>query len=344
MTILNAPRYTVDLSRAPDERWNEMLADPWAGKIARKLVKKASADVVNGLSQVIKVPVLAGGINAVIKKLMVVALRAGSGDDGYCEELSKFGEISKINFEDLVQANLGYEMANLHCCSSVAFYRPKIGMIHARNMDWPLNGLEKSTALIDYKNAEAGRFCAVSMPGFVGVLSGVAKGRFSATINLAPGRGIFKGKNIKGASAPMLLRYVFEKAESFDSAVEMLRRNRTFAPVFYQVTGCKKNESVIIHMRPDTTNRVYKYTREPLAVTNHEDNFSKPKYLGEECDDEGYNTCIRLETIIEAARNCKETSLSGMISILCNEPVLNGNTKQSMVLHPKTGTVILQEC
>ena len=55
----------------------------------------------------------------------------------------------------------------------------------ARTLDWPFPGLGRHVEVVQMAGA-AGDFYSIAWPGFVGVLTGMAPGRFSAAINQAP--------------------------------------------------------------------------------------------------------------------------------------------------------------
>jgi hypothetical protein len=54
-----------------------------------------------------------------------------------------------------------------------------------RTLDWPFHGLGHHTELAHMSGA-AGGFISVTWPGYVGVLTALAPGRFAAALNQAP--------------------------------------------------------------------------------------------------------------------------------------------------------------
>jgi len=94
-------------------------------------------------------------------------------------------------------------------------------------MDWAIEELGPLSIEIEFIGRR-GRFTTMSWPGYIGVLQGVAKGRFSATINFAPEDGV-------GPQWPpsFLLREAFETCDSFDEAVELLVDTESAASVFF---------------------------------------------------------------------------------------------------------------
>src|SRR5580658_2391321 len=77
------------------------------------------------------------------------------------------------------------EKTSLMACTAFAIDTPS-GPLHARNLDWTsANGrLASETIIVNFRRGEQGPlYRTIGWPGFVGCLSGVAPGRFAATLN-----------------------------------------------------------------------------------------------------------------------------------------------------------------
>ena len=78
--------------------------------------------------------------------------------------------------------NMSYEW----CCSAGVGADPAgIGNRLLRTLDWPMPGLGRAVVVARQEGA-AGRYYNVTWPGYVGVLTAMAPGRFSAAINQPP--------------------------------------------------------------------------------------------------------------------------------------------------------------
>ncbi len=336
----NFRKYVVDLSLSGEDRWQDLLKDERALKKAEKLLEEVYSPIEDYLSKY-----GAWGVKQFIK---IVFFIIGTKGLDYDEDINVWAEYLGDKGKILL-GNLSYEInqaaladlsisgwlqtLNPFACSSVAFYVKNLGMVHARNLDWDLMKIKKSTIIIDYINADAGDFTVVSFPGYVGVLSGVAKGRFSATINMAPA---VEGPYKQGWAAGFLLRYIFENCDSYEKAVKFLKKQASIFPFFVQITGAKKGQAAVIEMMPESKNTVYKFDGKPLGVTNH--------YL--EDDEEYYedDTFDRLAGIEESAAATKAGALKGLANdILLEDPVFNCGTVQSMIFHPKSGEYFLNK-
>src|SRR4029453_7458848 len=114
------------------------------------------------------------------------------------------------------------------------------GPVLRRPLDWPFPGLGRLVEVTRQRGA-AGEFLSVTWPGFAGVLTAVAPGRFAASINQAPMRrgtpgGWFFWLDYalnalaafctNGRPPPEhVLRRAFETCATFDEACRLLARD-----------------------------------------------------------------------------------------------------------------------
>ncbi len=168
----------------------------------------------------------------------------------------------------------------------------------------------------------------------VGVLSGVAKGRFSITVNSNEDRNHYL-PNPAGWGATLLIRWILESCGDWDEALRELKKAPAFVPFFVTLVGCKLGQAVVVEVNKSGKNRVYKQASYPVAVGNH--------YPREICEDEEMDSQERQELVERRAFSCKAKSLLGCFSVISQFPVLHADTVQSMVFHPKSGSVLLQQ-
>ena len=152
--------------------------------------------------------------------------------------------------------NTVYEWA---CSTSVA-PDPAGGQRMIRVLDWGMPGLGRGTVIARH-SAESGSFYSATWPGYVGVLTAMAPGRFSAAINQAPKvpvTGIevldeivtrVRVTRARGAiPATHLLRRVFERAPNYASALAMLTDDRVLLamPSIFTLAGTEAGEGCVI--------------------------------------------------------------------------------------------------
>jgi hypothetical protein len=118
--------------------------------------------------------------------------------------------------------NIVYEWA---CSTSVAADPSGDGTRMIRVLDWGLSGLGRHL-VIARQSGPAGDFYNVTWPGYAGVLTAMAPGRFSAAINQAPRppgppwRWLSARDSIPAAH---LLRLAFEQAPDYEAAIQNTR-------------------------------------------------------------------------------------------------------------------------
>ncbi len=131
----------------------------------------------------------------------------------------------------------------------------------ARTLDWPFRGLGHHTELA-HMRGQCGDFVSVTWPGYVGVLTAMAPGRFAAALNQAPMRRSTRHRwfrpydyaaNALRASAAadrlppdQLLRRAFEECGDYVAARRMLEETPVARPVIYTLVGCAANERCVI--------------------------------------------------------------------------------------------------
>ncbi len=141
-----------------------------------------------------------------------------------------------------------------------------------RTLDWPFPGLGRLVEVRRQRGAGV-EFLNVTWPGFVGVLTAVAPGRFAASINQAPMRRRWRtpillwldyvlnalhGLRSSGRLPPEhLLRHVFETCASFDDARRLLETAPVARPVLFLLVGTKPGERIVIE-REETSVRTHR--------------------------------------------------------------------------------------
>ena len=135
-----------------------------------------------------------------------------------------------------------------------------------RTLDWPFPGLGRRVEVARMRG-RAGDFDNVTWPGYVGVLTASAPGRFAACINQAPmwrrtrqpwlrpydlmlNAGQTWG--IRSIPPDHLLREVFETCETFDEAKHRLETTPIARPVIYILAGCNSGERCVTERTEDS--------------------------------------------------------------------------------------------
>ncbi len=188
----------------------------------------------------------------------------------YLQEIQRVAE--GVALPGVYFLNIIYEWA----CSTSAGPDPSgTGARLIRVLDWGLSGIGRHVVLARAENGQ-GPFYSATWPGYAGVLTAMAPGRFAAAINQAPrlrylgprwadeviGRVRFLGGR-PGMPAAHLLRQVFERAADYAGAVALLMDEGTALamPALFTLSGIRPGEACVIEAL-GTTRRLHPATEE----------------------------------------------------------------------------------
>lgn len=194
-------------------------------------------------------------------------------------------------------------------------------MVHVRTLDWPLWSIGKATRIFKFRKGER-CFTAVGISGYVGVLSGMLPGAYSATINWAPPDG--RPKFDFGPA--FLLREVFETCDTYEEAVRILTHMPVSTPVFFTVCGVKRGQACVIE-RTHEKAAVRKFRSPVLVQGNH--------HIAHEFTTN--NTDKDILTDSRKRVKALRKDIKNIETCLNNEPVLNADSVQKMTFCPGTG-------
>ena len=169
--------------------------------------------------------------------------------------------------------NLSYEWT---CTTSAAADPSGTGNRLLRTLDWPLDGLGRNVVVAETEGA-AGTYLNVTWPGFAGVATAMAPGRFAAALNQPPMRrwtpscwldwGINRVRVWRRRALPPvhLLRRVFDECRSYAEARRMLSETPLAMPAFFTLSGLGADEGCVIERREDRAD----IREAPASVANH---------------------------------------------------------------------------
>ena len=170
---------------------------------------------------------------------------ARKNDSPYVPEIEHIAE--RLPGAGVHALNLSYEWA----CTTAA-----VAPAMMRALDWRLGGMGREIVVARHRSP-AGSWLNVTWPGFVGVLTAMAPGRFAAALNQAPLRrrtyllpidwaiDRLKVNGTRAVPPTHLLRLVFETCSNFDEAVEVLRDTPIALPASFAISGANGEACVI---------------------------------------------------------------------------------------------------
>ncbi len=145
-----------------------------------------------------------------------------------------------------------------------------------RTLDWPLDGLGETIVVAKFKG-KVGPYFNVTWPGFAGVATAMAPGRFSAAINQPPFRrwtrscwldwGLNRGRLLTRKALPPthLLRHIFDTCATYDEARELLMETPLAIPAFFTLSGTAPDQACLIEREEDGAS----VHENPTACANH---------------------------------------------------------------------------
>lgn len=309
---MNTPRITVDLDRHPHQRWEALRP---CSAVAREFCQLYLKDL-GGLGQ----------FGSMVNAYRLAYVRRDHG-----QEIDALAEMCGLSSEEVLVANLYYDAIKVVLgCTAFAVDTPK-GPLHARNLDWwtENNILRDYTTIMDFSRDGALLFQAVSWPGFIGVLSGLAPGRFAITLNAVSSHE----QACLAQPVTLLLRQVFEQAGSYEEAVKMLATEKIVSDCLLLVTGTKQGQLAVIERTP-TKGIVREPEGDLIAVTNHY------RALGIDAGTEGElqtTSCGRYDRTIALIKELHPASPDAAFAILADTSIRMKITVQHMVMSASNG-------
>ncbi len=322
------PTYLIDLESDGSRRWDEVISREAA--VASRLVAEAGAEFT-------RVP-------EVLRWIFARLYQATGGL--YLDEIGAWADALGVSLGTTTILNCAYELSHVSWpkvfgCTAGIRWIDGLGMVHVRNLDWPLAAMGAGTRLFRF-GRRAREFVSVGVPGHVGVLSGMLPRSYSVTINWAPPAGLPTFDFGPG----FLLRHTLETCDGYESAVEILTRTPLSTSVFFTVCGTEKDQACVIE-RTHRAAAVRSLTRSVLVQSNHhiDERFAKNNEQlrnveegEEEFSPEG--SALRAETLTKALAEVRSSStLEGVAQALDIATVLNKLTCQQMIFCPRSGEV-----
>jgi len=224
------------------------------------------------------------------------------------------------------------------CTSGVAPEPDGEGMRMLRTLDWPFHGIGRHV-VVACQTGPAGDYLNITWPGFVGVVTATAPGRFALAINQAPlvRRGylplpgdwlanrlaVFRSRHLPPVH---LARRIMETCRSYEEARDALELTPLALPAIFTLAGIERGEGCVIER---TETRAWIHPA-PAATANHwirADLKGRPR---------GTDSQRRLRLMNGLCR----TRTEGFDWLIA--PVLNPDTRLAVVANPASGQLSVQ--
>jgi hypothetical protein len=206
-----------------------------------------------------------------------------------------------------------------------------------RVLDWKTPGLGRNVVAARVAG-KTGRYVTLTWPGYTGVLTAMAPGRFSAALNQAPMRKavgsyyldwVANRRRVWKMPHPTpshLLRDVFETAATYADARAMLIAQPVSTPGIFSLAGLKPNETTVVE-RSETEARVHDG---PNVAANH---WQAAGWTGHARGGDSAGRAAMMHGV--------DTELDPAFPWL-KEPILNPRTRIVMVSDASSGQLVAQ--
>jgi len=332
-TFQQAPEYVINLDLPPSERWNEVVND----------YQQDWAPVLKYFDKLIP-PVLQALFDPIIGD-MDKYIPAPYGDE--LRGIAAAGA-PYINLGQIIIVNLVYELTAF--CTSIVAQQPNNTILHGRNLDYNIPGLDALTIQVDFQSQNQTIYKGVTWAGYVGLLTGLKPGSFAYTVDERDTPGgmldnIMALLTHKAGSVGFNLRNSLGIHDTFEEAIDFVQNIQLMAPVYIIVSGATAGQGAVV-----TRDREYALDVWPLGFNAQNDDGNvqpdptawyrvQTNYDRWNADPVWDRRRIPAEQGLEAVGQTG-VSLPAIFTILSTPPVFNSNTVYTCLMSPTLGTII----
>ena len=234
-----APKHTINLDLPPYERFQELgviYADKWpvllkqigtfmnTSEAGMRMSYIYSASMFNQLNQ------------------------------PYRDELLGFAVAANRTIGEVIVFNFFFDIfSHKHndWCTSIVAEEQSGGIIHDRNFDHFFDVLREMAVVLEFKRNNTIVYTGTSFAGFIGLMTGQKAYKFTVSYD-ARVTGTWQLNDWAAAFIggqgfiSFLVRDVFDKANSFQQAIDMFSNRPLIAPCYFIVGGTQPGEGVVI--------------------------------------------------------------------------------------------------
>lgn len=255
------------------------------------------------------------------------------------EEMAFISSISKFNAEEVLMANLYYDILKLYFGCTAFAYFSKGQIFHARNLDWHTDNalLSRHSLIFDFHKNNKSVFKSIGWPGFIGVLSGTKTNCFSVTLNAV------LSDDPPSIAYPIsfLIRDVLTEEHSFQGALKRLADTPILCDCLLLLSGIKESEMVVVERSPKRS-VIRDSDTNYIVVTN---DYKKAEIVSVSSGDSilHQTSCGRYDQASHLLSQKGINKLSDCMDILKDPKVIMNITVQQMVFNNHTGVMHVEK-
>ena len=257
--------------------------------------------------------------------------------DEYLEEIDYIASISRYSADQVLIANLYYDVLKFYFgCTAFAFASDK-GVLHARNLDWHTdnNLLGKHSMIFNFQKEGKTLFKTVGWPGFIGALSGTKRQKFSVTLNAV----LSADKPELATPISFFLRDVLTSANSYEEAQRQLETTTIASDCLLLLSGTNQDELAVIERTP--TRFATRLPDSDFVVVTNDYKKLENVQLSESVLQS--TSCGRYDRASDLLNTSRPTNEKACLEILQDDAVMMGITVQQMVFNTTSGEIELRK-
>ena len=253
----------------------------------------------------------------------------------YLLEIDSIASISKFNADEVLIANLYYDILKFYFGCTAFAHSTGNTIFHSRNLDWHTenNLLSRHSRIFNFTKDGNQIFRTVGWPGFIGTLSGIKPNKFSITLN-----AVLSNDSPEIATPiSFLIRDVLATANTFVEAKSLLEKTTIASDCLILLSGIQDEELAVIERTPKRF-ATRKPKNDSVVVTNDYkllENFKNENSILQ------LTSCGRFDRAKSILNNSVPKSFDECFAILKDDEVKMGITVQQMVFNNKTGEIQL---
>lgn len=216
------------------------------GVLLREEVRAAVRDTLRFARHYLRVPLLGSWTADLILDAVFRLERRWIPED-YLIELQGLADGAEVPLRDLQRVHAIPDLTSSGCSSFVARGAATADgrLYHSRNLDWNIEaGIQRHAVLfVVHPDDDAQRsFVSVGYAGFIGVLTGIN----TRGISVAQIGAKTADRTLRGLPMPFLLRLVLERADTLDTAADIVRSATRTVGYNYVIADAPRQDAVAL--------------------------------------------------------------------------------------------------